>query len=50
MIFSYIGMREQEVVVGGRSVVNVTLEEDSHLFDEVVVVGYGSARKRDLTG
>ena len=50
LIFSYIGMREQEVVVGGRSVVNVTLEEDSHLLDEVVVVGYGSARKRDLTG
>lgn len=50
LIFSYIGMRPQEVAVGGRRVVDVTLEEDSRLLDEVVVVGYGSARKRDLTG
>lgn len=50
LVFSYIGMREQEVAVGGRSTINVLLEEDSQLVEEVVVVGYGSARKRDLTG
>lgn len=50
LIFSYIGMREQEVALKGRSVVNVMMEEDSQLIDEVVVVGYGSAKKRDLTG
>lgn len=50
LIFSYIGMREQEVAVNGRSKINVTMEEDSKLIDEVVVVGYGSAKKRDLTG
>lgn len=50
LIFSYIGMREQKVALKSRSVVNVMMEEDSQLIDEVVVVGYGSAKKRDLTG
>lgn len=50
LIFSYMGMREQEVALNGRSVVNVTMEEDNRLIDEVVVVGYGTAKKRDLTG
>lgn len=49
LIFSYIGMREQEIAVNGRSTINVKMEEDSQLIDEVVVVGYGSAKKRDLT-
>lgn len=43
-------MREQEIAVNGRSTINVKMEEDSQLIDEVVVVGYGSAKKRDLTG
>ena len=50
LIFGYIGMREQEIAVNGRSTINVKMEEDSQLIDEVVVVGYGSAKKRDLTG
>ena len=50
LIFSYIGMREQEIAVNGRSTINEKMEEDSQLIDEVVVVGYGSAKKRDLTG
>lgn len=50
LVFSYIGMRELEVALNGRSVVNVVMEEDSKMIDEVVVVGYGSAKKRDLTG
>ena len=50
LIFSYIGMREQEIAVNGRSTINVKMEEDSQLIDEVVVVGYGSAKKRHLTG
>lgn len=50
LIFSYIGMREQEIAMNGRSTINVKMEEDSQLIDEVVVVGYGSAKKRDLTG
>lgn len=50
LVFSYIGMKEQEMALNGRSTVNVMMEEDSQLIDEVVVVGYGSAKKRDLTG
>ena len=50
LIFSYIGMQEQIVSVNGRSSINVVMEENSQLIDEVVVVGYGSAKKRDLTG
>ena len=43
-------MKEQEVALNGRSTVNLMMEEDSQLIEEVVVVGYGSAKKRDLTG
>ena len=50
LIFSYIGMKEQNVPINGRASVNVIMEENSQLIDEVVVVGYGSAKKRDLTG
>lgn len=50
MIFSYIGYRTQEVAVKGRNTVNVTLSEDSQMLEETVVIGYGSVKKRDLTG
>jgi TonB-linked SusC/RagA family outer membrane protein len=48
--FSFIGFTQQDVVVGSQRTVNVTLEEDVKEFDEVVVVGYGTVRKSDLTG
>ncbi len=48
--FSFIGMTTKNVQVGNQSVINVTLAEDSHLLAETVVIGYGSAKKRDLTG
>ena len=50
LIFSYVGYQNQEVAVSGRAVVNVTLEVDEQLLNEVVVVGYGTQRKSDLTG
>ena len=50
LIFSYIGYRTQEVAVKGRNTVNVTLSEDSQMLEESVVIGYGSVKKRDLTG
>ena len=50
LIFSFIGMKTQEIKLNGQSKVNVSLEEDNLVIDEVVVVGYGSAKKRDLTG
>ncbi len=48
--FSFVGYRAQEKVVGNQRVINLTMEEENLELDEVVVVGYGTSRKRDLTG
>ncbi len=48
--FTYVGMAAQTIKVGSQSVINVSLKEDSQLLAETVVIGYGSAKKRDLTG
>ena len=48
--YSYIGMKDQEIAVNGRTTINVVMQEDNMLIDEVVVVGYGVQRKSDLTG
>ena len=50
LIFSFVGYRTEEVNVKGRKVINVTLSENSQLLEETVVIGYGSVKKRDLTG
>ncbi|MGZ9734397.1 SusC/RagA family TonB-linked outer membrane protein [Flavobacterium sp. GNP002] len=50
LVFSYIGLKTQEVNVAGKSTVNVVLKEDSAELKEVVVIGYGSVRKKDATG
>lgn len=50
LVFSFIGFTPKEVAIGAQSVVNVTLEEDAKTLGEVVVVGYGTQRKKDLTG
>lgn len=50
LIISYIGYTPQEIKVDGRSSFNVVLEEDTETLDEVVVVGYGTVKKKDLTG
>lgn len=50
LVFSFIGYATQEISVGNQTVINVSLKDDTQLLDEVVVVGYGSARKGDLTG
>ena len=50
LVYSFVGYVNQEVSVGGRSTINIVLQEDSELLDEVVVVGYGTQRKVDLTG
>lgn len=47
---SYIGYVAQEITVGGRSTINITLMDDTQALEEVVVVGYGSFKKSDLTG
>lgn len=50
LVFSYIGFTTQEVRVGNQREFNIALEEDLMKLDEVVVVAYGTARKKDLTG
>ncbi len=50
LVFSYIGYVSQEVTVGGKSVIDITLASDDKTLNEVVVVGYGTQRKRDVTG
>jgi iron complex outermembrane receptor protein len=49
LVFSYVGYRTQEVAVAGQSTVNVTLVEDTAQLDEVVVVGYGTAVRKEIT-
>ncbi len=50
MVISYIGYITQEIAVKGNANLNITLKEDSKTLEEVVVIGYGTARKSDVTG
>ena len=50
LVFSFIGMVTKEITVNSSSVYNVTLETDVSQLDEVLVVGYGTTKKSDLTG
>ena len=47
---TYIGFKDQKISVAGKNSFNVTMEEDAASLDEVVVVGYGTMKKKDLTG
>lgn len=47
---SYLGYKDAQVAVAGKTAVEVTLQEDAAMLDDVVVVGYGAVKKRDLTG
>lgn len=50
LVFSYIGYQTQEVAVAGKTTIDVVLTADAQLLDEVIVVGYGTVKKSDLTG
>ena len=50
LIISYVGYTTQEVAVNGRSAITVKLADDTKNLDEVIVIGYGTVKKRDLTG
>ncbi len=50
LIFSFIGYKSKREEVGSRSVINVGMEEDVSQLEEVVVIGYGTVRKSDMTG
>ena len=50
LVFSYIGYISQEIPVGNQKTLNVTMKEDTEEREEVGVIGYGTAKKKDLTG
>ncbi len=50
LVFSFIGYEEEEVTVGGRSVININLVQSIEALSEVVVVGYGTQRQEAVTG
>ncbi|MFT4565501.1 MAG: TonB-linked SusC/RagA family outer membrane protein [Saprospiraceae bacterium] len=50
LIFSYVGYQNQVVLIGNQTTIDITLEQGSALIDEVVVVGYGTQKRSDLTG
>lgn len=50
LVFSYMGYETQIIAIKGKKVINVTLKEDSQALDEVVVVGFGTQKKVNLTG
>jgi TonB-linked SusC/RagA family outer membrane protein len=49
LVFGYIGMKSQEIRVGDRSIINVTLEYSNVELEEVVAIGYGTVKRKDLT-
>ena len=49
LVFSYVGFKAVEVAVAGRTRIDVTMHEDSEILDEVVVVGYGSLSRKELS-
>lgn len=50
LIFSFVGMRSQEIAVAGRTTINISLEEETFGLEEVIAIGYGTQKKVNLTG
>ena len=50
LLFSFMGMKSQEIAVAGKTAINVVLEEETIGLEEVVAIGYGTIKKADLTG
>jgi len=50
LVFQSVGFKSTEVSISGKTSLKITLQEDAKILDEVVVVGYGTQRKKDLTG
>ncbi len=50
LIFSFVGYQPQEIAVGNQTAINLTLKGDSKVLEEIVVIGYGTLKKSDLTG
>jgi len=50
LLFSFVGMKTQEITIGNQSTIDLTMETDAIGLDEIVTIGYGTSRKQDLTG
>ncbi len=50
LVFTFVGLKSQEVAVDGRTSIDVVMQEDVQALDEIVVVGYGTQQKKDITG
>ena len=50
LVFSFVGYKTKEIAVGNQTIIDVLMSEDAQLMDEVVVVGYGTQKKVNLTG
>ena len=50
LLFSYLGMKTKEIIYTGQTILNVVLEDESTRLNEIVVIGYGAVKKRDVTG
>lgn len=50
LVFSFVGLTAQEIAIDGKSVFNITMQEDAIGIEEVVAIGYGSQKKKDITG
>ncbi len=50
VVASFIGMESQDIPVGGKTVINIVMKDETTQLDEVVAVGYGTVKKRDITG
>ena len=50
LVYSFLGYKTKEVLIENQSVINMVLEEDSQSLDEIIIIGYGSESKKDMTG
>jgi TonB-dependent SusC/RagA subfamily outer membrane receptor len=50
LVFTFVGMKAEEVSISGQSIINVTLKEETIALEEVVAIGYGTQKKVNLTG
>jgi len=50
LVFSSLGMKSQEVAIGGKSVIDIILKSDEVMLDEVVAIGYGTMKRTDISG
>lgn len=50
LVITYIGYHTRKIVIGNQSMLNIMLKEDTQVLDELVVIGYGTMKKKDLTG